>query len=405
MVSAADGDGERVGGVGGNVSGFRQQAAHHEGDLILVGRARSDDGEFYFPRGEFVDLETRAGEARHRSAAGLAQQQRRFRVDVDEGFFDRRFVGFVLVDDSAELFSKFGETVGQIRLGIRMDDAVRDPGEPGAIHGDDAPAGVAEAGIDAEDSDHLIHFSRLADIERIENTPEVNGAETNAPEPVHMTFSPLILTRRSAMRLGLAGLSAAALAPSALAAPGVSYPMRIAYARVSPAGFVQIRSAEQDAWTRMATRLGGLISALTPLQPAGMLGGGLPKIDGAVNCALVARQMAQDAGFNQVILYATLDGQPPRQSYDNWFSQTFNDLMADVAKDGRATGEAQLLLTGGGMPLATATADAAPRDLLNLFDGGRNPEREVLEQLVNAMERQLQDMARSAYEGSRSIGD
>jgi hypothetical protein len=245
----------------------------------------------------------------------------------------------------------------------------------------------------------------LADIERIENTPEVNGAETNAPEPVHMTFSPFSLTRRSALKLGLGGLSAAGLAQPAFAAPGISYPMRIAYARLSPAGFVQIRSDEQEAWTRMATRLGGLISALTPLQPAGILGGGLPKIEGNANCVLVARQMAQDAGYNQMILYSTLDGQPPRGSHDNWFWQTFNDLLADIAKDGRATGEAQLLLTGGGMPLASATADAAPRDLLNLFDGGRNPEREVLGQLVGAMERQLQDMARSAYEGSRSISD
>lgn len=213
------------------------------------------------------------------------------------------------------------------------------------------------------------------------------------------------MTRRAALRLGMAGLSAAALAQPALAAPGVTYPLRIAYARVAPTGFVQIRSDEQDAWTRMATRLGGLISSLAPLQPAGMLGGGLPKIEGGANCSLVARQMAQDAGYNQVILYATLDGQPARGAYDNWFSQTFNDLLADIEKDGRATGEAQLLLTGGGMPLATASADAAPRDLFNLFDGGRNPEREVLGQLVSAMERQLQDMARSAYESSRSIAD
>jgi len=244
----------------------------------------------------------------------------------------------------------------------------------------------------------------LADIERIENTPEVNGAETNAPEPVHMTFSSFSLTRRSALKLGLGGLAAAGLAQPTFAAP-IVYPLRIAYARLSPSGFVQMRSDEQEAWTRMATRLGGLISALSPLQPAGMLGGGLPKIEGNSNCVLVARQMAQDAGYNQLILYATLDGQPARGSYDNWFSQTFNDLLAEIAKDGRATGEAQLLLTGGGMPLASATADAAPRDLLNLFDGGRNPEREVLGQLVGAMERQLQDMARSAYEGSRSIGD
>ena len=229
--------------------------------------------------------------------------------------------------------------------------------------------------------------------------------ETNTPEPVHMTFPAISLSRRTALKLGLGGLAAAALTQPALAVPGISYPMRIAYARLSPAGFVQIRSDEQDAWTRMATRLGGLISTLTPLQPSGMLGGGLPKIESGANCSLMARQMAQDAGCNQVILYATLDGQPPPGAYDNWFSQTFNDLLSDIAKDGRATGEAQLLLTSGGMPLASATADAAPRDLLNLFDGGRNPEHEVLGKLVDAMERQLQDMARSAYEGSHSIGD
>ena len=61
-MGAADGDGECVGGVGGDFSGFRQQAAHHEGDLILVGRARADDGEFYLARGELVDLEPRARE-------------------------------------------------------------------------------------------------------------------------------------------------------------------------------------------------------------------------------------------------------------------------------------------------------------------------------------------------------
>lgn len=181
--------------------------------------------------------------------------------------------------------------------------------------------------------------------------------------------------------------------------------MRIAYARVSPGGFVQIRSDEQEKWTGMATRLGGLIASLAPLQPGGMLGGGLPQIEGGANCSLVARQMAQAMGYNQVILYATQDGQQPRQTYDNWFSQTFGNLIADMTKDGRATGEAHLLLTGGGMPLATAMADASPRDPLNLFDGGRNPEREVLVQLAGAMERRLQDMARTAYEGSRSIGD
>jgi hypothetical protein len=128
-------------------------------------------------------------------------------------------------------------------------------------------------------------------------------------------------------------------------------------------------------------------------------------VDGAASCALVARQIAGNAGFAQVILYSTFDGQRKRETHDNWFAQTFGDLTSGLAKDGRATGEAHLLDTNGGMPLASAMADAVPRDPLNLFDGGRNPERETLTRLIQQMEFRLQDMARNAYESSRSIAD
>lgn len=220
-----------------------------------------------------------------------------------------------------------------------------------------------------------------------------------------MGFSTSSVTRRTALRLGLAGAGLALAAPQAFAAPAVAFPLRIACVRVAPEGFVHIRSEEQDVWQQMAMRLGGLIDTLTPLQPANMLGGGLPKIDGAASCALVARQIAGNAGFAQVILYSTLDGQRKRETYDNWFAQTFGDLTSDLAKDGRATGEAHLLDTSGGMPLASAMADAKPRDPLNLFDGGRNPERETLTRLIQQMEFRLQDMARGAYASSRSIAD
>ncbi len=93
---------------------------------------------------------------------------------------------------------------------------------------------------------------------------------------------------------------------------------------------------------------------------------------------MVARQMASAAGFDQVILYATHDGQRVYKSEGNWFSDMFVSLQGDLDKDDRATGEAHLLDVAGGMPLATVTADAKPRDPLNLFDGGRNPERETL---------------------------
>ena len=58
-----------------------------------------------------------------------------------------------------------------------------------------------------------------------------------------------------------------------------------------------------------------------------------------------------------------------------------------------------------GVNAATVSADAKPRDPLNLWDGGRNPERETLNGLTQGMERRLQDMARVAYENQRSIGD
>ena len=75
------------------------------------------------------------------------------------------------------------------------------------------------------------------------------------------------LSRRGALRLGLAGLGAALAAPSAFAAPSVSFPLRIAYTRVSPQGFVHIRYDEQAVWMHMARRMGGLLDTLAPMQP------------------------------------------------------------------------------------------------------------------------------------------
>jgi hypothetical protein len=220
-----------------------------------------------------------------------------------------------------------------------------------------------------------------------------------------MTISHPRLTRRTALRLGVTMLGGLALAPQALAQSRVSWPLRLAYARVSPDGFTHIRGDEQSAWSGMQTRLGGLIDAIQPIQPQDMIGMAAPKIEGAANCAMVARQLASNAGFNYVILYATHDGQKHYPSDGGWFSDLFASMQSDIDKDNRATGEALLLDVGGGMPLVTVNADARPRDPLNLFDGGRNPERETLAGLTQGMERRLQDMARAAYDSQRSIAD
>ncbi len=154
----------------------------------------------------------------------------------------------------------------------------------------------------------------------------------------------------------------------------------------------------------MQVRLGGLIDALQPIQPGDMMSTA-PKIEGAASCALAARQIASNAGFSHVILYATNDGQRTYPSDGGWFFEMFAGLQSDLDKDNWATGEAHLLDVAGGMPLATVMADAKPRDPLNLFDGGRNPEREALARLTTAMERRLQDMARAALDAQRSVAD
>lgn len=221
------------------------------------------------------------------------------------------------------------------------------------------------------------------------------------------------ITRRSALRLGAPGLGAlalgalglGALAPAAFAGPLMRWPMRLAYMRVSPTGFVHIRGDEQQAWTQLQTRLGGLIETIQPIQPDDMLGQRAPQVEDGASCAMVARQMASAQGFESVILYATNDGQKSYKSDGSWFSDLFASLAADLDKDNRAMGEAHLLDVGGGPALITVSADAKPRDPLNLWDGSRNPERETLNGLTQGIERRLQDMARVAYESQRSIGD
>jgi hypothetical protein len=213
----------------------------------------------------------------------------------------------------------------------------------------------------------------------------------------------LRLSRRSALGLGLAGLGALALTPRALAAPALRWPLRLAYARVDQKGFLHIRSDEQLAWIELQTRLGRLMETLQPLQPENMFGAPTLQVEGGPNCAMVARQMAAASGFDQLILYATHDGQKTHATEGNWFSDVFASLQGALGRDGRATGEAHLLDVSGGAPLVTVTADAGPRDPLNLFDNTRNPERETLKGLTLALERRFQDLAREAYASQRSI--
>lgn len=202
-----------------------------------------------------------------------------------------------------------------------------------------------------------------------------------------------------------ASLSPVALAPAAYAAPAVSFPLRLGYARVSPSGFVPLRSKEQQAWTELQTRIGGLIDTIEPLPLKTMLGAQAPDIDGGASSALIARKLAADAGYSHVILYATHDGRRVYEHDDSWFSKAFASFRSEYLKYDRATGEAHLLDVSGGPAIASVSADASPRDPIDPFDNRRNPEAETLAELTFGLERRLQSLARAGYQAARSIAD
>ena len=104
-----------------------------------------------------------AGLRRHqqRDAARLAELQRRGRVAVDEGRLDRRLVGPEFVDDAREPVMDRHQPLGQRQLVVGLDRTAGQVDQPVALAGDQAPAGAAEARIDAEDANRLCHRGPL----------------------------------------------------------------------------------------------------------------------------------------------------------------------------------------------------------------------------------------------------
>jgi hypothetical protein len=214
-----------------------------------------------------------------------------------------------------------------------------------------------------------------------------------------MTTLP-VFSRRSLLALAGLGL----IAPSAFAAPGVVFPLRVAYARIGEQGFMKLTSDDQEIWSGLQTRLGGLIDDITPIQPRDMMGAKTPEVDGGASCAMIARQLALNAGLSHVILYATDDGKRPEKSEHKWLTKAFLAIRQEYHEYDDATGEAHLLGVEGGPALASVSVDARKRNWHEVLSG-RKPEREALTSVTEALERRLQSMARAQYEAQRSIAD
>ena len=71
-------------------------------------------------------------------------------------------IRIMLVDDGAQAFAQHAEALREIGFRVGIDDAMRHPRQARPIGGDDAPAGVPEARVDAEYPNHVAHSGRIA---------------------------------------------------------------------------------------------------------------------------------------------------------------------------------------------------------------------------------------------------
>src|SRR2546421_8602198 len=80
---------------------------------------------------------------------------------MDEGRFDRGFVGAELLDDARKPVMDGHQPLRQGQPVVGLDRAAGEIDQPVALAGDQAPAGAAEARIDAEDANRLAHGGLL----------------------------------------------------------------------------------------------------------------------------------------------------------------------------------------------------------------------------------------------------
>ena len=154
-------DRERVGGVLRLRIGLRQQHADHQADLRLLGVAGADDGLLHQVGRVFGDDHARLRRHQQRDAARLPELQGRGRVAVDEGRLDGRLVGAELIDDARQPVVDRDQPLGERELLVGLDRTAGHVDQPVALAADQAPAGAAEARIDAENANRLSHRAPL----------------------------------------------------------------------------------------------------------------------------------------------------------------------------------------------------------------------------------------------------
>lgn len=148
-----DGECQGVRGVRRRKRVERELGPDQQRDLTLLRLTTSRDGALDASRWVLGDGDTSASQAEQHHAARVAELGSGLRVLVEEERFDRAHVGAKALDDDGELALDGGQSVGERRLGIGRDHAVRAMLNAAARARHDAPAEEACSGVDSED-DH-----------------------------------------------------------------------------------------------------------------------------------------------------------------------------------------------------------------------------------------------------------
>src|SRR5260370_24321213 len=160
MMRVRDGDRERVGGVGGFWFGLRQQNLQHHQNLVLVGVASADHGLLHLVRGVFRNRYPEHRRRQHCNTPRLAELQRGDAVPVNEGLFDCGFSGAEIAEHSGEALMDRQEAARQRQAFGRFHRTATDEHQPVAVDLDHAPAGAAQARIDAKNADGMANRLR-----------------------------------------------------------------------------------------------------------------------------------------------------------------------------------------------------------------------------------------------------
>lgn len=146
------GHGERIGRIRRRGFAEAEQRAHHEGHLVLLRPAAADGGLLDLTRSVFVDGQPVLGGGDQGGSSRGAEHDGRFEtLDKDRGL-DGANGGGVLADHFDQGLADGDEAAARQEGGLVLNDAPGEGSHVTTVSLDDGVAGLAQRGIDGEDT-------------------------------------------------------------------------------------------------------------------------------------------------------------------------------------------------------------------------------------------------------------